>query len=242
MSKERIVKIPCPFCGKESDFLVYDSVNVTLDPELKQKVIDLDIFEFTCEHCHNTKFLPYPCLYHDMERNYKVIEIIKEYYSKLLNGDISSNDASYQERVAQQQRTNLYVNCLKKYSSDVEILSSARRYTKFTTPTIKSLFGILGDGTGGGLSDLVLYEINNRQSSCRLSLLVGPGESQVRSKVLDFFKSNDYFEVGRGVKWTSVYSIDLLVDNDIDDKSVEKLENFLENIIKEIDKILESYK
>lgn len=72
MSKERIVKIPCPFCGKESDFLVYDSVNVTLDPELKQKVIDLDIFEFTCEHCHNTKFLPYPCLYHDMERNYMV--------------------------------------------------------------------------------------------------------------------------------------------------------------------------
>lgn len=183
----------------------------------------------------------YKVILSDGDNPDKLIEIIKEYYSKLLSGDISPNDDLYQEKVTQQQRTNLYVNCLKKYSSDVEILSSARRYTKFTTPTIKKLFGTLGDGTWGGLSDLVLYGIDNHQSFCKLSLLVGPGESQVRSKVLNFFRHNDYFNVGRGEKWTSVYSIDLL-ENGIGNESVQKLENFLENIIKEIDMIIELYK
>ena len=44
MSKSRIEKIKCPNCGKENDFVVWESVNTKLNPELKKDFLTRDIF------------------------------------------------------------------------------------------------------------------------------------------------------------------------------------------------------
>ena len=67
MSMPRTVKITCPNCGRESDFVIWDSVNTMLDPETKQAVRDESLFKFTCPHCHETTTVNYSFLYHQME-------------------------------------------------------------------------------------------------------------------------------------------------------------------------------
>ena len=44
--REEILK--CPKCGAENQFRFYDSVNVSLDPELKGKVLDGSLFKMKC--------------------------------------------------------------------------------------------------------------------------------------------------------------------------------------------------
>lgn len=65
-------KLACPKCGQEQETVVWNSVNVSLDPELRQKLFDAQINRFTCESCKNTAFIDEPLLYHDMNKQYCV--------------------------------------------------------------------------------------------------------------------------------------------------------------------------
>jgi TPR repeat protein len=47
---------------------LYQGVNVTVDPELKEKVLSGELFLFTCPHCGKKANLAMPLVYHDMER------------------------------------------------------------------------------------------------------------------------------------------------------------------------------
>ncbi len=72
MSKLRTIKLTCPDCGEEFDFDLYESVNVTLDPELKEKVLDGSIFAPVCPKCGHFEVLIHPFLYHDMDKKYMI--------------------------------------------------------------------------------------------------------------------------------------------------------------------------
>ena len=69
MSKQRKITYKCEFCGKPFDTTVYDSVNVDLDPELREKILNGSLFMHECPHCHKKNALlyllgeqPYFCL------------------------------------------------------------------------------------------------------------------------------------------------------------------------------------
>lgn len=68
----RTIELTCPECGEEFDFELYESVNVTLNPELKEKVLDGSIFAPICPKCGHFEVLIHPFLYHDMEKNYMI--------------------------------------------------------------------------------------------------------------------------------------------------------------------------
>lgn len=72
MSKVRTIKLTCPDCGEEFDFDLYESVNVTLNPELKEKVLDGSIFAPVCPKCGHFEVLIHPFLYHDMDKKYMI--------------------------------------------------------------------------------------------------------------------------------------------------------------------------
>ena len=59
--------IVCPECGHEQEIHVIPSVNVTLDPEMREKVLSGEIFLFTCEKCGFSGFAGYPFIYEDKE-------------------------------------------------------------------------------------------------------------------------------------------------------------------------------
>ena len=68
MSQSESTTITCPGCKHEQQFTIWHSVNVTLDPDLKDKVLDRSLTTFDCEDCGYTATIEQNLLYHDMER------------------------------------------------------------------------------------------------------------------------------------------------------------------------------
>ena len=70
----RIVKkeICCAQCGTAVNTEMWTSINVTLDQNLRAKVMDESLFEWHCPQCGYRAQLIYPCLYHDMARKFMV--------------------------------------------------------------------------------------------------------------------------------------------------------------------------
>ena len=67
MTVKHSQSIKCLKCKKASDFEFYESINTALDPKLKQRVKNFDIFKFVCPHCGREQFVNYSFLYHQME-------------------------------------------------------------------------------------------------------------------------------------------------------------------------------
>ena len=67
MSLPTKMKITCPKCGKESDFTIWQSVNTSLDPDMKEKILSRELFKFVCPHCGAEIEIDYPFLYHQMK-------------------------------------------------------------------------------------------------------------------------------------------------------------------------------
>ncbi|HJJ48126.1 MAG TPA: CpXC domain-containing protein [Methanocorpusculum sp.] len=59
----------CPICGHEQEITVTPTVNVTSDPEMREKVISDEIFLFTCDKCGFRGFAGFPMVYEDKETN-----------------------------------------------------------------------------------------------------------------------------------------------------------------------------
>lgn len=47
----------CKKCSKKFDVDTYHSVNVTLNPELRDKVLSGEIYKFICPHCHHINYI-----------------------------------------------------------------------------------------------------------------------------------------------------------------------------------------
>ncbi len=56
---------PCSKCGQQHKVVVYKSINVTDNPELKAKVMDGSLFLWECPHCGQVNLAKYETLYHD---------------------------------------------------------------------------------------------------------------------------------------------------------------------------------
>ncbi|HEY1171741.1 MAG TPA: CpXC domain-containing protein [Verrucomicrobiae bacterium] len=68
MSSSIEQSITCPKCGQKQSCTLWESVNVTLNPELKQRVLQRELNQFTCTGCGHGASIATNLLYHDMER------------------------------------------------------------------------------------------------------------------------------------------------------------------------------
>ena len=67
MTEISTTELVCPECGLEQLFTVYNSVNVTLNPDYKEKLINGELTILTCDACEYQVEVIFPILYHDME-------------------------------------------------------------------------------------------------------------------------------------------------------------------------------
>ena len=86
MSKISTRKITCKNCGEKFDADIYDSVNVDLDPDLREKFIFDELYAYKCPHCKEMMFYAYPILYHDMKHKFMVqsgnlAHVYREFYN-----------------------------------------------------------------------------------------------------------------------------------------------------------------
>ena len=66
MSMSATNTVTCPQCQHEQDFTVWQSMNVTLDPELKEQLLSGELNAFICQKCAEKTSVAYDTLYHDM--------------------------------------------------------------------------------------------------------------------------------------------------------------------------------
>lgn len=67
MSISQPITITCPKCHTESEYVMWESINTMLDPEMKSAVRDGSAFLFTCPECGAKTNVDYGFLYHQME-------------------------------------------------------------------------------------------------------------------------------------------------------------------------------
>lgn len=68
MSRPTQHTLTCRNCGREQEFIAWDSLNVTLDPEAKGRLLRGELTRFVCAQCGWSGDVLYPMLYHDMEQ------------------------------------------------------------------------------------------------------------------------------------------------------------------------------
>ena len=67
MSKRGLITLNCPKCHSNFEKEVWQSINVTIDPNLKKELRDYKFFLYTCPKCGFEFVSYYNFLYHDME-------------------------------------------------------------------------------------------------------------------------------------------------------------------------------
>jgi hypothetical protein len=67
MSIESEYTLTCT-CGRMFHADLYDSVNVTAEPDLRASIIEHRLNVVECPRCHRRSYVDKPFLYHDMER------------------------------------------------------------------------------------------------------------------------------------------------------------------------------
>jgi hypothetical protein len=72
MSRISEADYTCGKCGHVSKQRLFDSVNVTLDAGLREKVMSGDVFCMTCPSCGDASHAQYDCLYHDMKHAFMI--------------------------------------------------------------------------------------------------------------------------------------------------------------------------
>jgi transcription elongation factor Elf1 len=69
MSAAKTYNIRCPHCGHQQSVELYDSINVSQQPDLKTALFENRLNRIQCESCEASFRIDKPLLYHDPDRN-----------------------------------------------------------------------------------------------------------------------------------------------------------------------------
>jgi hypothetical protein len=72
MSMPETATVTCRQCRHQEAFVIWKSLNVSLNPEKKAELLSGALTRFTCPRCQWSSTVAYPMLYHDMEKRYMV--------------------------------------------------------------------------------------------------------------------------------------------------------------------------
>ena len=81
-TEELTVKVCCPQCAEESDFVQFRKIDINKNPELREKIFSREIFKFKCPECGEEILVLYSCVYFDDENKHIIC----------LDADASSSD------------------------------------------------------------------------------------------------------------------------------------------------------
>jgi hypothetical protein len=84
--------LQCPKCGNSQEATIWHTINVGVDPDLKQSLLQGEINIFACVKCGEQAFVNIPLMYHDMDQKFCVQyyppEALDEAeFFRLFNGD-----------------------------------------------------------------------------------------------------------------------------------------------------------
>jgi hypothetical protein len=65
-------ELTCPDCGEKYSWQIYQTLNVSVNPEEKENLLSGKINFFHCPGCNFKAFIPIALLYHDMSNQFLV--------------------------------------------------------------------------------------------------------------------------------------------------------------------------
>lgn len=68
MSQEKPYRIACPQCRREQDVRLYDAINASSEPALREALMENQLNAVVCEECAFSFRVDKPLLYHDTDR------------------------------------------------------------------------------------------------------------------------------------------------------------------------------
>ena len=119
MSRRMERMITCPKCGKEHEFVIWDSINTMLDPEMKEAVRNLSAFQFECPDCGNTASVDYGFLYHQMEDKIMVYYVQSDEDEHEMYKMFNATD-DYDGMVADMRNNNYLIRIVRSRSQLLE--------------------------------------------------------------------------------------------------------------------------
>ena len=72
MSTQTSKDVGCPHCGAAVKTEMWPGINAQDSPDLRGRLLDETLFDWTCPECGYRARLLYPCLYHDRDRKFMV--------------------------------------------------------------------------------------------------------------------------------------------------------------------------
>jgi hypothetical protein len=72
MSKQTKQIIECPQCGEKNNFLLWESINTDIDPNMKKILFDGFLWKHSCSKCNFEVLVNSALLYHNPEKRYMV--------------------------------------------------------------------------------------------------------------------------------------------------------------------------
>lgn len=81
MAEIQKITVACPKCGFKQTRTLYKSVNAQTDSDVKDLIMNRDLFTFVCDDCDYKAMLDYDFLYHDPEEKV-MIYFLKDYDEK----------------------------------------------------------------------------------------------------------------------------------------------------------------
>lgn len=66
MTKIVQTHVTCFKCQFQNPFILYPTINTWITPEITERLIAFDLFQFECQSCGEGCHVDYPLLYHDM--------------------------------------------------------------------------------------------------------------------------------------------------------------------------------
>jgi len=112
---------------------------------------------------------------------------------------------------------------------------------RFSTERLDSIVGFIGEGWSKQIKRLLLFEIENREDSYTLKLIIGPGNQEVREAL--YLKAKEKIELYHSAKnsltpiYTTIYSKKILNREQLSSYSLEQLKNY---IIASLEEFIES--
>lgn len=171
------------------------------------------------------------------EKFKQAINIIFEAFESRANLNLSDEEINESSKHIRNARTTKLLAVVKEYESKgiLRVLCCTNKYIRFTTPIIREIVGLIGDGTWSEMRDLIVYEVNNSFDKATLTLFVGPALEENKRKWIDFAESNSMFKVQKGEKWTPIYRVSLFESDD--SQILNNLIDFIENVVPMIDEL-----
>lgn len=91
MANEIKKMIACPRCNTSTQATLYTSINVTNQPQLREKVLDGSLFKWVCKDCGYSARLTCPVLYNDMKKRFMIYLIPRVEHFQLADKNLEED-------------------------------------------------------------------------------------------------------------------------------------------------------